>query len=184
MQFKTVRHRDQDGNYHEGKTVQCLRRVREVTPDFPEGKNVQRVVAKFDRAARELPAEVAAVLTPAEQDEWKEWRVKQDEEHLKSVAQYELDTLAERLGVIRTGIQKGYAATDTQNAVAIRNGTRAVLRLLADLMPEPVKGRPVIEEEYEPLMLPNFATPGTPEFDSYQRLLEEHERRKAQDQGG
>jgi hypothetical protein len=33
-------------------------------------------------------------------------------------------------------------------------------------------------------MLPNFATPGTPEFDSYQRLLEEHERRKAQDQGG
>ena len=126
----------------------------------------------------------AAVLTPAEQDEWKEWRVKQDEEHLKSVAQYELDTLAERLGVIRTGIQKGYAATDNKNAVAIRNGTRAVLRLLADLMPEPVKGRPVIEEEYEPLMLPNFATPGTPEFDSYQRLLEEHERRKAQDQGG
>ena len=184
MQFKTVRHRDQDGNYHEGNTVQCLRRVREVTPAFPEGKNVQRVVAKFDRAARELPAEVAAVLTPAEQDEWKEWRVKQDEEHLKSVAQYELDTLAERLGVIRTGIQKGYAATDNKNAVAIRNGTRAVLRLLADLMPEPVKGRPVIEEEYEPLMLPNFATPGTPEFDSYQRLLEEHERRKAQDQGG
>ena len=80
--------------------------------------------------------------------------------------------------------QKGYAATDNKNAVAIRNGTRAVLRLLADLMPEPVKGRPVIEEEYEPLMLPNFATPGTPEFDSYQRLLEEHERRKAQDQGG
>jgi hypothetical protein len=33
-------------------------------------------------------------------------------------------------------------------------------------------------------MLPNFAKPGTPEFDSYQRLLEEHERRKAQDQGG
>jgi hypothetical protein len=56
--------------------------------------------------------------------------------------------------------------------------------LLADLMPEPVKGRPVIEEEYELVMLPNFATPGTPEFDSYQRLLEEHERRKAQDQGG
>lgn len=183
MQFKTVRHRDQDGNYHEGKTVQCLRRVREVTPDFPEGKNVQRVVAKFDRAARELPADVAAILTPAEQEEWKEWRVKQDEEHLKSVAQYELDTLAERLGVIRTGIQKGYAATDTKNAVAIRTGTRALLRLLADLMPEPVKGRPV-EEEYLPQMLPNFATPGTPEFDSYQRLLEEHERRKAQDQGG
>jgi len=184
MQFKTVRHRDQDGNYHEGKTVQCLRRVREVTPDFPEGKNVQRVVAKFDRAARELPAEVAAILTAAEQEEWKDWRVNQDEEHLKSVSQYELDTLAERLGIIRTGIQKGYAATDNQNAVAIRTGARAVLRLLAGLIPEPVKGCPVIEEEYEPLMLPNFATPGTPEFDSYKRLLEEHERRKAQGQGG
>ena len=42
----------------------------------------------------------------------------------------------------------------------------------------------MIEEEFELVMLPNFATPGTPEFDSYQRLLEEHERRKAQDQGG
>ena len=184
MQFKTVRHRDQEGNYHEGKTVQCLRRVREVTPDYPQGKNVQRVVAKFDRAARELPAEVAAILTPAEQKEWKEWRVKQDEVHLKSVAQYELDTLAERLGVIRTGIEKGYAATDTTNAVAIRTGVRAVLRLLADLMPAPAKGRPVIEEESELAMLPNFAKPGTPEFDSYQRLLEEHERRKAKGQGG
>ena len=163
--------------------MQCLRRVSEVTLDFPMGKNVQRVAAKFDRSALERPAEVAAALTSAEFQEWKDWRIKKDEAHLKSVAQYELDTLAERLGVIRTGIQKGYAATDTKNAVAIRTGTRALLRLLADLMPEPVKGRPV-EEEYLPQMLPNFATPGTPEFDSYQRLLEEHERRKAQDQGG
>lgn len=87
------------------------------------------------------------------------------------------------MGFIRTGIQKGYPAAYIKNAVAIRNGTRAVLHLLADLMPEPVKGRPVIEEEFELVMRPNFATPGTPEFDSYQRLLEEHERRKAQDQG-
>jgi len=133
MQFKTVRHRDQDGKYHNGSTVQCLRRVREVTPDFPEGKNVQRVVAKFDRAARELPAEVAAILTPAELEEWKDWRVKQDEELLKSSAQYELDTLAERMRIIRTGIQKGYAATDTQNAVAIRTGARS----LSDLLQNP-----------------------------------------------
>lgn len=184
MQFKTVRHRDQDGKYHNGSTVQCLRRVREVTPEHPEGKNVQRVVAKFDRAARELPADVAALLTPAEREEWKEWRVKQDEDHLKLVAQYELDTLAERMGVIRTGVKKGYAVTDTKNAVAIRNEARALLRLLADLMPEPVRGRPEKEEESDIGWLPNFATPGTPEFDSYQRLLEEHERRKAQDQGG
>jgi uncharacterized protein YfaT (DUF1175 family) len=54
-----------------------------VTPDFPEGKNVQRVVAKFDREARELPADVLAILTPAEVEEWREWRVKEDEEELK-----------------------------------------------------------------------------------------------------
>lgn len=182
MQFKTVRHRDQDGKYHNGSTVQCLRRVREMTPEYPEGRSVQRVVAKFDRSARELPADVAAILTSAELQEWREWRIKQDEEHLKSVAQYELDTLAERLGVIRAGIQRGYAATDSKNAVAIRTGARAILRLLADLMPEPVKGRPVIEEEFEIALLPNFATPGSSQFESYQRLLEEHERRKAKDQ--
>jgi uncharacterized protein YfaT (DUF1175 family) len=50
---------------------------------FPEGKNVQRVVAKFDREARELPADVLAILTPAEVEEWREWRVKEDEEELK-----------------------------------------------------------------------------------------------------
>lgn len=181
MQFKIVRHRDQQGIYHEGNTVQCLRRLREVTPDFPEGKNVQRVVAKFDRAARELPANVAAILTPAELEEWEAWRIKQDEEHLTSVAQYELDTLPERLQVICNGIDKGYATTTTENAVAIRKGARALLRRLADLrlMPEPVRGRPEKEEEGDIAWLPNFATPGTPEFDSYQRLLEEHERRKA-----
>jgi hypothetical protein len=96
MQFKIIRHRDKDGNYHEGHRVQCLRRVREVTPDFPEGKNVQRVVAKFDREARELPADVGHPHPGRTVEEWKEWRVKQDEEHLKSVAQFELDTLAER----------------------------------------------------------------------------------------
>jgi hypothetical protein len=58
MQFKVIRHRNKDGSYRKGYRVQCLRRVREVTPDFPEGKNVQRVVATFDREARELPADV------------------------------------------------------------------------------------------------------------------------------
>jgi hypothetical protein len=144
MQFKIVRHRDQQGVYHEGKTIQCLRRMRKVTPDFPEVKNVQRVVAKFDRGARELPADVAAILTQAEGEEWRDWRTKQDEEHLKSVSQYELDTLADRLKVIRSGLAKGYASTTTENAVAIRRGVRAVLRELADLMPKPVRGRPVL----------------------------------------
>jgi len=185
MQFKIVRHRDQQGVYHEGSTVQCLRREREATPDFPEGKNVQRVVAKFDRGARELPADVAAILTPAEREEWRDWRIKQDEEHLKSVSQYELDTLADRLKVIRSGIAKGYAWTTTENAVAIRRGARAVLRALADLMPEPVRGRPVLEEyELELTLLTNFATPGAPEYESYLRLLEQHARRKAEGQRG
>jgi hypothetical protein len=183
MQFKIVRHRDQQGIYHEGNTVQCLRRVREVTPDFPEGKNVQRVVAKFDRVARELPADVAEVLTPAEREEWAAWRERQDEVHLQSVAQYELDTLAESVRVARIGLTKRYANTTMENAVSIRKEMRALLRVFTEqgLMPEPVRGRPERDEESEIEWLPNFATPGSPEYESYQRLLEQHARRKADD---
>ena len=186
MQFKIVRHRDKEGAYREGNTVQCLRRTREITSDFPEGKNVQRVVAKFDRAARELPADASSILTPAERAEWQDWRAKQDEEHLKSVAQFELDTLAESVRVARIGAAKGYATTTSENAVTIRKEVRALIRVLTDLglMPEPVRGRPEKDDESEIEWLPNFAKPGTPQFDSYQRLLEEHERRKAQNQGG
>lgn len=186
MQFKIVRHRDQQGIYHEGNTVQCLRRVREVTPDCPGGKNVQRVVAKFDRAARDLPTEVANVLTSEERAEWAAWRERQDESHLQSVAQYELDTLAESMRVARTGLIKNYATTTTANAANIRKEVRALLRVLSErgLMPEPVRGRPEKEEEDEIEWLPNFAKQGTPEYESYQRLLEQHARRKTNDQGG
>ena len=45
-------------------------------------------------------------------------------------------------------------------------------------------GRPVIEEESEIGLLPNFAPPGTPAYESYQRLLDEHERTKAQTNDG
>lgn len=181
MQFKIVRHRDQQGIYHEGSTVQCLRRMREVSPEFPEGKNVQRVVAKFDRVARELPADVVSILTPEEREEWAVWREKQDEAHLQSVAQYELDTLAESVRVARMGLSNGYATTTMESAVSIRKEVRALLRVLTEqgLMPEPVRGRPEKDEESEIEWLPNFATLGTPEFESYQRLLEQHARRKA-----
>ncbi|ENH6341881.1 hypothetical protein ABWH74_005293 [Burkholderia vietnamiensis] len=186
MQFKIIRHRDKEGAYREGHRVQCLRRVREVTPDFPEGKNVQRVVAKFDREARELPADVLAILTSAEVDEWREWRVKQDEEELKAAAQFELDTLAESARVARIGLAKSYATTTPENAVAIRKEFRALVRTLIELglMPEPVRGRPEKEEGSDLPLLPNFAPPGTPAYESYQRLLDEHERLKAQNNGG
>jgi hypothetical protein len=185
MQFKIIRLRDKDGTYREGHRVQCLRRVREVTQDFPEGKNVQRVVAKFDREARELPADALAILTPAEVEEWREWRVRQDEEELKAAAQFELDTLAERARVARIGLSKGYATT-TENVAAIRKEIRALIRVTSELglMPEPVRGRPAIEEESEIALLPNFAPPGTPAYESYQRLLDEHERKKAQTNEG
>ena len=186
MQYKVIRHRNKDGSYRKGYRVQCLRRVREVTPDFPEGRNVQRVVATFDREARELPADLLAILTPAEVEEWKEWRVKEDEEELKAAAQFELDTLAESTRVARVGLGKGYATTTTENVAAIRKEIRALIRVASELglMPEPVRGRPVIEEESEIGLLPNFAPPGTPAYESYQRLLDEHERKKAQTNEG
>ena len=152
----------------------------------PDAAGVQRVVATFDREARELPADVRAILTPAEVEEWREWRVKEDEEELKAAAQFELDTLAESTRVARMGLAKGYATTTQDNAVAIRKEVRALVRLLIELglMPEPVRGRPVIEEESEIGLLPNFAPPGTPAYESYQRLLDEHERLKAQTNEG
>lgn len=179
MQFKIIRHRDKDGAYREGNRVQCLRRYREVTAEFPEGKNVQRVVAKFDRIARELPADVVAILTAAEIEEWKEWRVKEDEEQFAAAAQFELDTLAESVRVARVGAAKGCATTTPENAEAIRTEVRALMRVLAKLglMPEPVLGRPEKGEEFEavPLAL-DFARPGTLAYECYLRMIEEHER--------
>ena len=186
MQFKIIRYRDQQGIYHKGNVVQCLRRAREVSPDFPEGKNVQRVVAKFDRVARELPADVASVLTPEERKEWAVWREREDETHMQSVAQYELDTLTERVRVARIGLAKNYAMTTMQNIINLREEVRALLRVLTEpsLMTELVCGRPEKDDESEIEWLPNFATPGTTEFESYRRLLERHARLKAHDQRG
>lgn len=96
--------------------------MREVTPDFPEVKNLQCMVAKFDWAARTLPAEEAAIFT-VEQEEQKEWCVKQDEEHLKALAQYELDTLTGRLQVICINKVTG-------DAMVIRKRVRELLRRL------------------------------------------------------
>lgn len=64
MQFKIIRHRDKEGGYREGHRVQCLRRVREVTPDFPEGKNVQRVVAMLSRSVTLQPGDLIFTGTP------------------------------------------------------------------------------------------------------------------------
>ena len=112
--------------------------------------------------------------------------MRQDEEELKAAAQFELDTLAESARVARIGLSKGYATTTTENVAAIRKEIRALIRVANELglMPEPVRGRPVIEEESEIGLLPNFAPPGTPAYESYQRLLDEHERKKAQTNDG
>jgi len=180
MQFKIIRHRDKDGGYRQGHRVQCLRRVREVTPDFPHGRNVQRVVAKFDRVARELPADVLAILTPSEVDEWKAWRVKEDEERLAAVAQFELDTLAESIRVARIGLMKECVSTTTHHAQAIRRECRALIRVMAQLglMPRPVRGRPEKEDGADvmgPLVL-SFAPPGSAAYEAYQRMMGEFER--------
>ena len=105
---------------------------------------------------------------------------------MKAAAQFELDTLAESTRVARIGLAKGYATTTTENVAAIRKEIRALIRVASELglMPEPVRGRPVIEEESEIGLLPNFAPPGTPAYESYQRLLDEHERTKAKTNEG
>ena len=51
MQFKIVRHRDQQGIYHEGNTVQLLRRVREVTPDSQKAAGGRQVRPRGTRTS-------------------------------------------------------------------------------------------------------------------------------------
>ena len=51
MQFKIVRHRDQQGIYHEGNTLQLLRRVREVTPDSQKAAGGRQVRPRGTRTS-------------------------------------------------------------------------------------------------------------------------------------
>lgn len=191
MQFKVVRHRDKEGRYHEGNTVQCLRYVRQITPENPEGKNVQRVVAKFDRWTRELPADTAALLSDEERGEWKNWRGKHDDLHHRTVAQFELDSLAERLTKTAEALKRKIIKIPSDDAGAIWDGIDALSSALKQIgagRPKRPRGRPVkiaVEDDGMGLvLLPNFATPGTPEFESYQKLLEEHARRKVKEDQG
>lgn len=58
MQFKTVRHRDQDGKYHNGSTVQCLRRGgrRDARPPRWEERAVRgRGPRRHRRAGHQRP---------------------------------------------------------------------------------------------------------------------------------
>lgn len=196
MQFKIVRHRDQDGVYHEGNTVQCLRRVREVTPDNPAGKSVQRVVAKFDRWARELPKDVAQILTETELDEWRAWRQKQDESEQAKAADFDLDALPDRLRRTAESIERGLTTIQSENAQLMWEGLDAMSRALKHAghdRPKRPRGRPtkkrVIPSTYvypddpdqriydiEPFIYPppNFETPGTEAYRIYQKFLDDY----------
>lgn len=147
---------------------------------------MQRVVAKFDRIARELPSDVLAILTPVEVEEWKHWRVKEDEEQLAAASQFELDTLAESLRIARVGASKGCATTTPENAEAIRTEVRALMRALTKLglMPEPVRGRPEKGEEFDSVpMALDFARPGTLAYECYLRMIDEHGRKRGNPSG-
>lgn len=202
MQFKIVRHRDQDGVYHEGNTVQCLRRVREVTPDAPEGKSVQRVVAKFDRWARELPQYVAKVLTEAELEEWRAWRQKQDESEQAKAADFDLDALPDRLRRTAESIERGLATIPPENAKLMWEGLDAMscaLKHAGHDRPKRPRGRPTKKRvisisyadpddpnlrlyDFESVIspLPNFEKPGTEAYRIYQKFLDDYARQQAQ----
>lgn len=126
MQFKIVRHRDADGGYHEGNTVQCLRRVREPSEGFPNGKNVQRVVAKFCRWDWELPAGVAAVLTDAEREQWREWKHEHDIGHRRSLVLAEVAALPERLSGVADALEQNLVAVSEDEAFAFLDGLAAL----------------------------------------------------------
>jgi hypothetical protein len=190
MQFKIVRHRDQDGVYHEGNTVQCLRRVREVTPDSPAGKSVQRVVAKFDRWARELPQDVANVLTEAELEEWRAWRQKQDESEQAKAADFDLDALPDRLRRTAEAIERGLATVQPENAKLMWVGLDAMSRALkksGNARPKRPRGRPTKQRVLSSAdVYPydaeqrEFEIPGTEAYRIYQKFLDDFARQQAQ----
>lgn len=183
MQFKIVRYRDQQGVYHEGNTVHCLRRTVEVSERHPRGKNVQKIVAKFDRWARELPPDVSAALTPAERAEWQQWRVKHDTEHQKTIARFELDSLPERLEKAAAALQ--LCDGEPIDAAAIWAGIDALSKAMTRAgfeRPKRPRGRPSTssaEDEWDIRSLPNFFQPGTDEHRAYQKLLDAYKRAKS-----
>ena len=190
MQFKIVRHRDQDGVYHEGNTVQCLRRVREVTPENPAGKSVQRVVAKFDRWARELPQNVVKVLTEEELEEWRAWRQKQDESEQAKAAGFDLDALPDRLRRTAEAIERGMATVQPENAQLMWAGLDAMSRALkkaGHARPKRPRGRPTkLRVLFSADMYPydaeqrEFEIPGTEAYRIYQKFLDDLARQQAQ----
>jgi hypothetical protein len=95
--------------------------------------------------------------------EVEEWRVKQDEEKLKAAAQFELDTLAESARVARTGLARAMPPPPPKTpSPSARKSGRCTVASELGLMPEPVRGRPVIEEESEIGLLPNLRHPARP----------------------
>jgi len=181
MQFKIVRYRDQNGVYHEGSTIQCLRRKKVFSDAHPDGKNVQKVVAKIDRWARELPSHVASVLTDEEKSEWQEWRVKHDETRLRTVTRFELDALPDRLQKTAQALQFGAGAPTVEEADAIWAGLEAMAKALkAAGFERPKKSKRHVvyieNEQFEPL--PNFRPPGTDSHRAYQRMLDDYAARQ------
>lgn len=185
MQFKIVRHRDRNGIYRQGDTVQCLRRVREVSVKYPEGKNVQRVVAKIDRWAKELSPNVATILTAKEQLEWQTWRNKHVAIQWKDISEFELNALPDHLSTAAQLIEGGHVELSSAEANAIWNGVRALISSLEHKghhRPKRPRGRPsktviAIEDDFVLNLdppLPNFAPPGSDAYRSYQRLLDNY----------
>ncbi len=142
MQFKIVRHRDANGEYHEGNTVQCLRRVREPAEGFPNGKNVQRVVAKFCRWDWELPPAVAVVLTEAEREQWREWKHEHDIGHRKALVLAELAVLPDQLSGVADALEHNLVALSEDQAFALWDGLAALEVALGRLgYPRPKRPR-------------------------------------------
>ncbi|WP_062060057.1 hypothetical protein [Cellvibrio sp. OA-2007] len=173
MHFKINRYKNKTlgGVVCEGNSVQCYR-------EKSDGKGLV-MVASFNRFDAELPAEVAALFTPDEIQQWSKWKRKHDMKLRRQQLQTALDSVSSTIDLAVKAIGEGLEPADPEAIWKSLDGMFKALEKAGHSRPEKPRGRPPIEaddqcqeEDSFILLLPNFMPPGTELHAQYQALLD------------
>lgn len=173
MHFKINRYKNKTlgGVVCEGNSVQCYR-------EKPDGKGLV-MIASFNRFDPELPAEVSALFTPDEIQQWSKWKRKHDMKLRRQQLKTALDSVSSTIDLAVKAIGEGLEPVDPEAIWKSLDGISKALERAGHSRPEKPRGRPPIEAEdqYQEedsfvLLLPNFMPPGTELHAQYQALLD------------
>ncbi|MDH6160343.1 hypothetical protein [Janthinobacterium sp. CG_23.4] len=167
-----------------GNTVQCLRKTEERSTS---GRTLEKVVLTIDRWSDELSPEAKEVLTPEEQDQWKEWKIKHDADYRREQLAIALEAVPATINAASAALREDAAEQVDPSVLwqAIDTLT-AALEAAGHERPKKPRGRPTrLAEDDDPDLstwphgdakpLPNFAPPGTDTHRQYQALLDTYE---------